>query len=174
MNGPIRVLAEGKYLRLVAQGHWEYADRHTCKGAVAIAAITDDGRLLIVEQFRIPVATNVLELPAGLVGDVPGEEHEELTVAARRELCEETGYEAGEIRWLLSGPSSAGLTSEVVDFYLATALTRVGPGGGDHQEEIAVHEVPLDTARDWLAERARDGVLIDPKVYAALYLLAGM
>jgi ADP-ribose pyrophosphatase len=170
---PIEVMAAGKYLRLVKRGHWEYADRHTCTGAVAVVAITEDRRLLLVEQYRIPLLKNVLELPAGLVGDVPGEQHEEMATAARRELVEETGYEAAEMRWLAAGPSSAGLTSEVVDFFLATGLQRVGAGGGDHHENIVVHEVSLDTAPQWLAERAAAGVLIDPKVYAGLYLIRG-
>jgi ADP-ribose pyrophosphatase len=168
---PIDVMAAGKYLRLVKRGHWEYADRHTCTGAVAIVAITDERHLLLVEQYRIPLEKNVLELPAGLVGDVPEAQHEELAVAARRELVEETGYEAGEMRWLVAGPSSAGLTSEVIDFFLATNLTRVGAGGGDHQESIVVHEVPLNNVRQWLAERAAAGLLIDPKVYAGLFML---
>jgi ADP-ribose pyrophosphatase len=137
---------------------------------VAIVAVTDELRLLLVEQFRIPLLKNVIELPAGLVGDLAGEEHEELATAARRELFEETGYEATEMRWLVSGPSSAGLTSEVVDFFLATGLVRVHAGGGDHHENIVVHEVPLEGIRQWLEERAAIGVLIDPKVYAGLYL----
>jgi ADP-ribose pyrophosphatase len=170
MDEAPEVMAAGKYLRLVKRGHWEFADRHTCTGAVAIVAITDERRLLLVEQFRIPLMKSVLELPAGLVGDVAGEEHEELATAARRELIEETGYEAGEMRWLVSGPSSAGLTSEVVDFFLATGLVRVHAGGGDHHENIVVHEVPLAGIRQWLDERAAAGILIDPKVYAGLYL----
>ena len=168
---PIEVMAAGKYLRLVKRGHWEYADRHTCTGAVAIVAITDDRRLLLVEQFRIPLSKSVIELPAGLVGDLPGEQHEDLAVAARRELTEETGYEAAEMQWLVAGPSSAGLTSEVVDFFLATRLRRVGDGGGDHHENIVVHQVPLDRASQWLAERSASGRLIDPKVYAGLFLV---
>ena len=75
MDEAPEVMAAGKYLRLVKRGHWEFADRHTCKGAVAIVAVTDERRLLLVEQFRIPLMKNVLELPAGLVGDVAGEEH---------------------------------------------------------------------------------------------------
>jgi ADP-ribose pyrophosphatase len=170
MDEAPEVMAAGKYLRLVKRGHWEFADRHTCTGAVAIVAITDERRLLLVEQFRIPLMKNVLELPAGLVGDVAGEEHEELATAARRELFEETGYEASEMRWLVSGPSSAGLTSEVVDFFLATGLVRVHAGGGDHHENIVVHEAPLDGIRQWLDQRAAAGILIDPKVYSGLYL----
>jgi ADP-ribose pyrophosphatase len=170
MDEAPEVMAAGKYLRLVKRGHWEFADRHTCTGAVAIVAITDERHLLLVEQFRIPLMKNVLELPAGLVGDVAGEEQEELATAARRELFEETGFEACEVRWLVSGPSSAGLTSEVVDFFLATGLKRIHAGGGDHHENIVVHEVPLDGIGQWLDERARAGIMIDPKVYAGLYL----
>ena len=173
MDETLEVMAAGKYLRLVKRGHWEFADRHTCTGAVAIVAITEERRLLLVEQFRVPLLKNVIELPAGLVGDVAGEEHEELDTAARRELYEETGYKAGEMRWLVSGPSSAGLTSEVVDFFLATRLVRVHAGGGDHHENIVVHEVLLEGIRQWLDERAAIGVLIDPKVYTGLYLADG-
>jgi ADP-ribose pyrophosphatase len=168
----LRVLAAGKFLRLVKRGHWEYADRHTCTGAVAIVAVTEDRRMILVEQFRIPLMTNVVELPAGLVGDVAGEEQEERSIAARRELLEETGYEAGDMRWLFAGPSSAGLTSEVVDFFRASRLKRVHAGGGDAHEAITVHEVPLDQAGSWLQERITGGALIDPKVFAALYFLS--
>ena len=64
---------------------------------VGIVAVTSDGRLLLVEQFRIPVGKNVIELPAGLVGDLPGQEEESLKLAAQRELagrnrlCRESG-----------------------------------------------------------------------------------
>ena len=172
MDETFNVLAAGKYLRLVKRGHWEYADRHTCSGAVVVVAVTDDRRILLAEQFRIPLGKNVLELPAGLVGDVAGEEHEEMAVAARRELLEETGYEATEMRWLMRGPSSAGLTSELIDFFLATGLRRLHDGGGVHLESIVVHEVPLDSAAQWLARRAAEGMLIDPKIYTGLYFLS--
>lgn len=171
MDEPLQVLAAGRFLRLVKREHWEYADRHTCSGAVAIVAVTAERRLLIVEQYRIPVGSRVLELPAGLVGDVAGEEHEDLALAARRELLEETGYDAAEMRWMVRGPSSAGLTSEVVDFFLATELRRVHDGGGDQHENITVHEVALAQAAKWLAERTQAGAFVDPKIYAGLFLL---
>jgi ADP-ribose diphosphatase len=170
MDDELEVLAAGKFLRLVKRGRWEYADRHTCSGAVAIIAITEDSRLILVEQFRIPLMKRVIELPAGLVGDIAGEEHEEMPVAARRELFEETGYEAQAMRWLFRGPSSAGLTSELIDFFLAEKLTRRHNGGGDAHENITVHTVPLAIATEWLLRETAAGKMIDPKVYAGLFL----
>ncbi|HEX4000846.1 MAG TPA: hypothetical protein VHX65_20025, partial [Pirellulales bacterium] len=68
---PPKTLASGKYLRLLAQAHWEFAERVNATGAVVIVAMTDERKLLLVEQYRIPVGCRVIELPAGLVGDVP-------------------------------------------------------------------------------------------------------
>src|SRR5436190_21784999 len=88
------VLYEGKFRRYVRRGGWEYVARRNVTGIVGIIAVTDDGKLVLVEQFRPPVGKNVIEIPAGLAGDVAGSEHEALAEAARRELLEETGYEA--------------------------------------------------------------------------------
>jgi len=166
------VLAEGRRVRLVQEGHWEYAERTNARGAVVLAAATDDDRLLLVEQYRIPVGRRVIEPPAGLVGDVVGEEEEALETAARRELLEETGYEAAELEMVSIGPPSAGLASEIVAFFVARGLKKVHDGGGDDSEEIVVHAVPLATAHAWLNRQAEAGLLIDPKVYAAMYFLA--
>jgi ADP-ribose pyrophosphatase len=162
-------LAEGQHLRLIREGHWEYADRAKASGAVVIVAITDDRQLILVEQYRIPVGRRVVELPAGLVGDVEGAENEQLEEAARRELLEETGYEASELKLLTVGPPTAGLASEIVAFILATGIKRVSTGGGIEHEQIEVHCVPLDGAAAWLAGRGGSEVYIDPKVYAGLY-----
>lgn len=166
---PQHVLAEGKHLRLIQQGHWEFAERTKAKWAVVIVAITEDGHLLLTEQYRIPVARRVIELPAGLVGDVAGQETEDLEVAARRELLEETGYEAGALHLVTSGPPTSGLASELVAIIVATDLKRVSAGGGDDSEQIEVHSIPLARVPEWLQEQAARDVLIDPKVYAGLY-----
>jgi ADP-ribose pyrophosphatase len=113
----------------------------------------------------------VLELPAGLAGDDGGEE--ELVTAARRELVEETGYEAGQMRLLFAGLSSAGLSDETITFFRATDLKKVGPGGGDAHEKIQVHEVDLAELPDWLARQGERGVLVDLKVYLAIGVCAG-
>jgi len=168
------ILGQGRFLRLIRQGHWEYADRIQARAAVMIIPVTDDGRLVLIEQHRQPLAAKVLELPAGLVGDIAGEEDEALATAAHRELLEETGYEAQRMELLMSGPPSAGMCSEIVAFFLASGLKRVGPGGGDHLEDILVHEVPLAETADWLASRASEGMLVDPKIYAGLYFAERM
>jgi ADP-ribose pyrophosphatase len=161
---------EGKFLRVIKCGRWEYAERLGTTGAVAIVALTDDAKLVLTEQYRIPVGRRVVELPAGLAGDAPGQAAEALAQAARRELLEETGYEAREMLCLASGPPSAGLASEIVTFFQAGGLRRVAPGGGDADEQIQVHEVPLAGLDQWLKQRMAQGVLVDPKIYAGLYL----
>src|SRR6266404_2539800 len=105
---------EGKHLRVLKRGHWEYVERIHARGAVVIAAVTEEGDLILTEQYRPPVSNRVIELPAGLAGDIAGHETEELAAAARRELLEETGYEAREMIRLAAGPPSAGLSSEMV------------------------------------------------------------
>jgi ADP-ribose pyrophosphatase len=165
-----RVLAEGRHVRLVDEDGWEYVERNAATGIVVIVAVTGDDRLLLVEQFRPPVAARVLELPAGLAGDVVGHEQEALATAARRELLEETGYQAGELTWLAQGPPSAGLSSEVVSFFRASNLRRAGPGGGDASEAITLHEVALGSLDAWLRERSQAGILVDPKIHAGLRL----
>jgi ADP-ribose pyrophosphatase len=161
----------GKFLRVLQSGHWEYADRIGATGAVAIVAVTPAQKLVLIEQYRIPVGKRVVELPAGLLGDVEGQATEELLEAAQRELLEETGYEAARINLLTSGPPSAGLASELVAFVFADGLKRTGTGGGGEHEQIQVHEVNLDVIADWLISRTTEGVLIDPKIYAGLYFL---
>ena len=166
---PIRVLAEGKFTRLVAAGRWEWVDRVNVSGGVVILPITEDRQLVLVQQYRIPVHAQVIELPAGLAGDRPDAAGEALIEAARRELLEETGYEADQWRWLLDGPSSAGLTSESFHLFLARGARKVAPGGGDASEQIEVLVAPLDGIDDWLDQRRRSGIVIDPKIYMGLY-----
>ena len=165
----VEVLYEGKFLRLCRRGRWEYAERTGATGAVVILALTPDDCVLLTEQIRPPVDAPVLELPAGLIGDQPGEENYRDT--AIRELEEETGYRSSEITLLTDGPSTAGLSNEQVFLVRAGGLERIGPGGGDDTEDIRVHAIPRTEVHDWLAKWRADGALIDPKVYAGLYFL---
>ena len=166
---PDRTLGEGRFLRLIDRGGWEFAVRRRGTGVVGILAVTADDQVILVEQHRPAVDAAVVELPAGLVGD-EDDSAEHQSVAAGRELEEETGYRAADLRPLATGASSAGLTSECVTLYHATGLTRVGTGGGVAGEDIAVHHVPLADVRPFLAAAQAAGKAIDFKIAAALYL----
>lgn len=162
----MEILAQGKYLRLV-KDNWEYMDRVGCTGVVLVAPFltTPSGdHLILVEQYRPPVKSRVIELPAGLVGDHDSEES--FLEAAKRELLEETGYEAGNLEMLCLGPSSAGCSSELARIVMATDLSKVGDGGGVHDEDIVVHVVPINGIHRWLHNAT---AMVDTKVYTALY-----
>src|SRR5947207_4497555 len=155
-----KVIAEGKHIRLVARGKWEFAERKKVSGIVGIVAVTDQNKLILIEQFRAPVNRRVIEIPAGLAGDIAGSEDEKLEIAAERELMEETGYEAREMTRLIDGAVSAGMTSEIVTLFRATGLTRTGKGGGDGSEDIEVHEIPVDEVHPWIQEREKGGAIV--------------
>ena len=164
-----RLLAEGKYIRLVARGRWEWAERTNTSGAVVIVAVTADRRLVLIEEYRRPLDARVVELPAGLVGDEPGTDNENIVEAAKRELLEEAGCVSNHWQRLIEGPSSPGLTNERYTMYLALDAEQISHGGGDESEDIHVRLVSLDQVETWLQERREQGLLVDPKVYAALY-----
>ncbi len=165
------VLAEGIYLRYLIKDGWEYVERPGHIGAVLIVAVTSEKKLLLTEQFRIPVGKPVIELPAGLVGDHRAHRDESVTVAAQRELLEETGYEAYQIVPLAGGPTSAGLSGETVTMVQAIGLTKRSHGGGEGSENIILHEVPLQEAESWLCRMEAQGRAIDLKVRSALYFI---
>lgn len=164
-------LCNGKWLRLKKRGRWEYAERTNPGGGVMIIAVTPDDKLLFVEQFRPAIECLTIEMPAGLVGDVADNVDENAIDAAHRELIEETGYAAASIDFIMAGPTSAGMSNEILAFVRARDLTRVDQGGGDETEEITVHEVPRAEAAQWLVRKMADGYSVDPKMFAGLYFL---
>lgn len=172
-DAPIETQWEGRFITVKQQGTWEYVSRSRGIHAAVILAIDEgeDGRhVILVEQYRVPLKINCLELPAGLVGDdMAGEASE---IAAERELEEETGYRAAHWRTVGEFYSSPGMVSESFTLLIATGLTRVGEGGGVDGEDIIVHRVPLDRIADFVAAKRAEGCGIDVRV--AMLLAGGL
>lgn len=166
---PAEVLGEGKYLKLVRQGKWEFVERTNISGVVGIIATTGDGRLVLVEQWRAPVGKRCVELPAGLVGDENAAEG--AAESAARELEEETGYRPAWIEHLTDGVSSAGLSDETIGLFRAGGLEKVARGGGTSSEDIEVHAVSLSEVPAFLRHRLKEGRAVDLKVWAALWFV---
>jgi ADP-ribose pyrophosphatase len=164
-------LFNGRWLRLMRRGRWEFAERTNPGGGVIIIAVTPQDRILFVEQRREAVRGKTIEMPAGLIGDLAGNAEESAVAAAARELVEETGYRAGRVEFLMAGPSSAGMSNEIIAFVRAYDLVRENEGGGDATENILVHEIPRADAAQWLLGKLRDGYSIDPKLFAGLYFI---
>lgn len=164
-------LHAGKWLTLKKRGRWEFVERNNPQGAVIIVAVTPDDRVLFVEQYRVPILAFTIEMPAGLIGDAGHADGDSVAGAARRELEEETGWTCGRVIPLHSGPSSAGMSTEMMHFVRALDLRKVGDGGGDDTEDIIVHEVPRRDAGHWLHAMSAAGYSIDPKLFAGLWFL---
>ncbi len=173
LDTPIETRWEGRFITVKQQGTWEYVSRSRGIHAAVILAIDDgpDGRhVMLVEQYRVPLKVQCLELPAGLVGDDTAGEAPE--IAAQRELEEETGYRADHWRTVGEFYSSPGMVSESFTLLVATGLTKIGEGGGVDGEDIAVHRVPLDGIADFVAAKRAEGCGIDVRV--AMLLAGGL
>lgn len=167
---PLETIYDGKWLRMLRRGRWEYVERTHGKGmAVIIIAVTPADEVLFVEQYRVPLGARTIEMPAGLVGD----DHaaDTLASAAHRELVEETGWEPGRVEVLLTGPTSSGMSSERIAYVRASDLVKVGPGGGVDNENIIVHQVPRGQAPAWLMEKQREGFELDLKLWGGLWMI---
>jgi len=166
-----KTLFEGKFLRLVDDDSWEFTDRPASAGIVSVVALDGD-ELLLVEQFRHAQQAAVVSFPGGLIDRAESGRRQETAVeAGRRELREETGYEAGKIEELVNGPVSPGMTTETVTFVLAQDLVKVGAQMLDVGENISFHRVPLQHLSDWLDGQSARGLRIDLKLFVGLYFL---
>ena len=160
---PERVVWEGKYINAKVRGRWEYVGRARNIRAAAIIAI-EDGHILLVEQYRIPLGKRSLEIPAGLIGDDDGLEGESPEVAAARELEEETGYVAARMDNLGEFYSSPGMVSESFTLFRAYDLTKVSEGGGTESENITVHRVKLTELPKFVADWRAKGHAVDVRL----------
>lgn len=162
-----KLLYRGERLALRRLGGQEYVTRLNAKGVVNVLAVTEDRRVLLLENFRPAVNAWMIELPGGLAGDEAGMEAESLSEAARRELREETGHAADKMVFLCEGPSSPGLADEIVTFFLAWPAIRRGEPRAEEQSKL--HPVPLDRLKPWLEKRLALGYRVDFRIYAALH-----
>jgi ADP-ribose pyrophosphatase len=152
---------QGRFLVMKQRGRWEYVGRTRNIRAAVILAI-DQGHVILVEQFRIPLGRRTIELPAGLVGDDDG--GEDALTAAIRELEEEAGYRASQIEMVGEFFSSPGMVTEAFTLFRATGLEQVGKGGGVDGEDITVHRVALDAIEPFIAARRAAGFGIDTRL----------
>jgi ADP-ribose pyrophosphatase len=161
------IVWQGKFVVAKTRGKWEYVSRARGIRAAVILAI-DDGHVILVEQFRVPLGKSCIELPAGLIGD----DHagEPASEAASRELEEETGYRAARMEDLGEFYSSPGMVTESYSLFRAHGLAKVSEGGGTESENITVHRVPLADMGARVAGWRAAGYAIDTKL---LLLLAG-
>ena len=160
-DAPLEVKWEGKYVRTLKRGRWEFVSRTGSVNAVVIVAETE-GKVVLIDQYRVPVGKRCLELPAGLVGD----EDPNATVegTAVKELEEETGFTAERIEVLGEFQSSPGLLRESFTLVRASGLTRIGEGGGTEHEDINVHLVAREDIPEFVAARRAEGMAIDVKL----------
>jgi len=164
-DAPEEIVWSGKYITVKRRGPWEYVGRARGIGAAVILAV-EDGHVLLVEQWRVPLRRRCLELPAGLVGDET--EGEEVAASAARELEEETGWRADRIEIVGEFASSPGMVSETFTLVTAHGLTKVSDGGGVPGEDITVHRVALGDLPAFVTAKRAEGVAIDVKLLLLL------
>ncbi|MBX3595334.1 NUDIX hydrolase [Sphingomonas sp.] len=172
-DAPVETVWQGRFITAKKQGRWEYVARARGIRAAVIVAFDAEDRLILVEQYRVPLGRACLELPAGLVGDEDVDEPAE--AAAARELEEETGYRPGRVTSLGDYYSSPGMVSESFTLVRAHDLTRMGEGGGVEGEGITVHRVPREQVPAFVETCRARGMAIDVKLLLVLApaLLAG-
>jgi len=162
---PVEVMWEGKFVRALRRGKWEYASRARDIGAVVILA-EYDGKVILVEQPRVAPDRRCIELPAGLVGYLDPNATVETT--AINELEEETGFTAERVERLGEFYASPGMLSEGFTIVRAHGIQKIGEGGGDEHEDIKVHLVRRDEIANFLEQKRADGFGIDSKLLLLL------
>jgi ADP-ribose pyrophosphatase len=158
---PEEVMWAGKYVRAMRRGKWEYASRANNIRAVVILA-EFEGKMVLIDQPRVPLDVRCVELPAGLIGDEDPDATIEST--AIKELEEETGFTAERIEALGDFFASPGMVSEGFTLVRATGLSRMGKGGGSDDEDINVHLVARADIPNFIEQKRAEGFGIDVKL----------
>lgn len=166
-DAPLEVMWSGKFVRALRRGRWEFVSRTDETKAVVVLA-EHEGRVILIEQYRVPIGRRCLELPAGLVGDEDANATVEET--AIKELEEETGFTAERVEALGEFYSSPGLVAESFTLVRAHGVRKIGDGGGTEHEDIKVHLVPRDEIPAFVEAHRRAGVAIDAKLLLFLDL----
>src|SRR3954452_20237141 len=151
----------GKFVRAVRRGKWEYASRTNDIRAVVILA-EYDGKVILVDQPRVPLDARCVELPAGLIGDEDPDATVETT--AVKELEEETGFTAERTEILGEFYASPGMLSESFTLVRAHGVRKIGQGGGDENEDINVHLVAREDIPNFVEQKRAEGFGIDVKL----------
>jgi len=160
-DAPLQTMWQGKYISALKRGRWEFVSRTGSTNAVVILAEHED-KVILIEQYRVPVGRRCVELPAGLVGD----EDKNATVegTAVKELEEETGFTADRIERLGEFHSSPGMVAESFTLVRAHGVRKVGEGGGTEHEDITVHLVPRAEIPAFVEQRRAAGCAVDVKL----------
>jgi ADP-ribose pyrophosphatase len=160
-DSPLKTMWQGEYVTVHQRGSWEFVARTGGTHAVVILA-EHEGKVILIEQYRMPLGRPCLELPAGLVGDEdPDATIEETAV---KELEEEAGYTAERVERLGEFHSSPGMVAESFTLVRAHGVRKVGDGGGTEHEEIEVYLVARDDIPEFVRNRRLQGVAVDVKL----------
>jgi ADP-ribose pyrophosphatase len=158
---PPELMCEGKFVRLLKRDKWEYASRANNISAVVILA-EYEGKVILIDQPRVPPDCRCVELPAGLVGDQDPNATPESTAIS--ELEEETGFTADRVERLGEFYASPGMLSESFTLVRAHGVRKIGEGGGDENEDINVHLVARAEIPNFLEQKRAEGFGIDVKL----------
>lgn len=158
---PPETMCEGKFVRLLRRDKWEFAGRANDIKAVVILA-EYEGKMILIDQPRVGPDCRCVELPAGLVGDDDPDATPETT--AVKELEEETGFTAERIERLGEFYASPGMLAESFTLVRAVGVRKIGEGGGDDNEDIAVHLVARADIPNFVEQKRAEGFGIDVKL----------
>ena len=159
------VLCRGRRVTLYSRRYW-VEGREVVRDvvhfgeSVAIVPVKENGKIVLIRQFRAPIGRWIIEVPAGRV-----EEGEDWRSAATRELEEETGYNAAHVKKLASTYVSPGYSDEIVHITLAEELVYVG-GHPESSEVIEIIEISYEKVLEYIYK----GIINDAKTIIALLL----